>query len=112
LRRERERAEREAAEQERLRRERERAEREAIKKVDITITSDAIKEIDEEIKSFECPITNTTMKDPIITPREISFEKSAIKDCLNKHNICPVIDKSFNKKDLIRNIPIKNEITE
>ena len=112
--RERERAEREAAEQERLRRERERAEREAaeIKKVDITITSDAIKEIDEEIKSFECPITNTTMKDPIITPHEKSFEKSAIEDSLNKHNICPVTDKSLNKKDLIRNIPIKNEITE
>ena len=114
LRRERERAEREAAEQERLRRERERAEREAaeIKKVDITITSDAIKEIDEEIKSFECPITNTTMKDPIITPHEKSFEKSAIEDRLNKHNICPVTDKSLNKKDLIRNIPIKNAITE
>ena len=101
-------------EQERLRRERERAEREAaeIKKVDITITSDAIKEIDEEIKSFECPITNTTMKDPIITPHEKSFEKSAIEDSLNKHNICPVTEKSLNKKDLIRNIPIKNEITE
>ena len=52
------------------------------------------------------------MKDPIITPREISFEKSAIEDCLNKHNICPVTEKPLNKKDLIRNIPIKNEITE
>ena len=105
---------REAAERERLRRERERAEREAakIKKVDITITSDAIKEIDEEIKSFECPITNTTMKDPIITTREISFEKSAIEDWLNKHNTCPVTNKPLNKKDLIKNIPLKNAITE
>ena len=113
-RRKRERAERYAAEQERLRRERERAEREAakIKKVDITITSEYIKEIDEKIKSFVCPITNTIMKDPVITPHGISFEKSAIEDWLNKHNTCPVTNKPLNKKDLIKNIPLKNAITE
>ena len=62
-----------------------KVENKEIHKVDTTTTSDDIdeEEIAEEIKSFVCPITNTIMEDPVITPHGISYEKSAIEVWLN-----------------------------
>ena len=100
---------------EKEKKEEKKVENNKIKKVDTkTTTSDDIdeEEIAEEIKSFVCPITNTIMEDPVITPHGISYEKSAIEAWLNKHNTCPLTNKPLNKKDLIRNIALKNSITE
>ena len=84
------------------------------KTVDTQQTIDDIDEdeIAEEIKSFVCPITNAIMEDPVITPQGISYEKSAIEDWLKKHNKCPLTNKPLYKKDLIRNIALKNSIQE
>ena len=99
---------------EKEKKEEKKVENKEIKKIDTTTTSDDIdeEEIAEEIKSFVCPITNTIMEDPVITPHGISYEKSAIEAWLNKHNTCPLTNKPLNKKDLIRNIALKNSITE
>ena len=82
------------------------------KRVDTTTTLDDIDEEEIAFKSFVCPITNTIMEDPVISPDGISYEKSAIEAWLNKHNTCPLTNKPLNKKDLIGNIALKNSITE
>jgi hypothetical protein len=99
---------------EKEKKEEKKVENKEIKKVETTTTSDDIdeEEIAEEIKSFVCPITNTIMEDPVISPDGISYEKSAIEVWFNKHNTCLLTNKPLNKKDLIRNIELKNSITE
>jgi hypothetical protein len=67
---------------------------------------------DIEYQSFVCPITQELMRDPVITPHGISFERNAILDWISKNPICPFTKKPLRKDDLITNYALKSSIQE
>jgi hypothetical protein len=72
-----------------------------------TISSEEV-----EYQSFVCPITQDLMRDPVITPHGISFERSAIQDWISKNPNCPFTNKPLKKEDLVTNYALKNSIQE
>jgi len=72
-----------------------------------TISSEEV-----EYQSFVCPITQELMRDPVITPHGISFERNAIQDWINKNPSCPFTKKPLKKEDLVTNYALKNSIHE
>ena len=72
---------------------------------------------DEEIDvdgrdSFICPINQTLMEDPVITPYGTTYERSAILNWLQKNNTDPLTKKRLTKDMLITNYALRSAIQE
>lgn len=65
-----------------------------------------------EYESFLCPISQELMKDPVITPRGISYERVSILNWLKKSRECPITKTPLEEKDLITNYALKNAIDD
>ena len=62
--------------------------------------------------SFICPINQTIMSDPVITPYGTTYERSAILDWLKKNDTDPLTKKKLTEKMLITNYALKSAIEE
>ena len=60
--------------------------------------------------NFICPITQTTMVDPVICDDGITYERDAITQWLQTHNTSPVTRQFINSTHLISNIALRNTI--
>jgi hypothetical protein len=69
-------------------------------------------ENEAEYESFFCPICLELMKDPVITPQGISFERKAILDWLKKNSNCPITKAPLREVDLITNYALKCTIED
>lgn len=67
---------------------------------------------DEIPESFICPISGEIMKDPVITPSGISYERETIETWLKKKPVDPLSKKPLDVKDLIPNRSLKDTIQE
>lgn len=67
----------------------------------------AAKPDNEVPEDFYCPLTHEVMRDPVILPDKISYERKAIVEWLSKNNISPVSRKEFPK-----NLQVEELITE
>jgi hypothetical protein len=67
-------------------------------------------DIISENSTFECPITQEIMKDPVITPDGITYERAAIVAWINKNKNCPITRKPLKEEDLIPNYSLKQAI--
>ena len=82
-----------------------------LSKVTTATTKD--EEIDVDGKeSFVCPINQTIMEDPVITPYGTTYERSAILNWLKKHNTDPLTKKKLSKDMLITNYALRSAIQE
>lgn len=55
------------------------------------------------VSALLCPITLATMKDPVLAPDGYTYERSSIKQWLQKHGTSPQTRQRMNKKDLVPN---------
>ena len=62
--------------------------------------------------SFLCPINQTLMEDPVITPYGTTYERSAILNWLKKNNTDPLTKKKLSKEMLITNYALRSAIQE
>jgi hypothetical protein len=67
---------------------------------------------DPEYETFFCPICLEVMRDPVITPQGISFERKAIIKWLRKNDKCPITKASLKEHDLITNYALKGTIED
>lgn len=67
---------------------------------------------DEVPESFICPISGEIMKDPVITPTGVSYEKANIEAWLKKKEVDPLSKKRLTVNDLIPNRSLKEAIEE
>ena len=72
---------------------------------------------DEEIdvdgkESFVCPINQTLMEDPVITPYGTTYERSAILNWLKKSKTDPLTKKKLTADMLITNFALRDAIQE
>ena len=82
-----------------------------LSKVTTATTKD--EEIDVDGKeSFVCPINQTIMEDPVITPYGTTYERSAILNWLKKNNTDPLTKKKLSKDMLITNYALRSAIQE
>ena len=82
-----------------------------LSKVTTVTTKD--EEIDVDGKeSFVCPINQTIMEDPVITPYGTTYERSAILNWLKKNNTDPLTKKKLSKDMLITNYALRSAIQE
>lgn len=65
-----------------------------------------------EYESFFCPISQEIMKDPVITPKGISFDRESITSWLKRNNNCPITKTPLKEGDLITNYALKNTIDD
>ena len=75
-------------------------------------TNDSLEDTTDEANegSFICPISQQIMKDPVITPHGITYERSSIESWIDKKSTCPITRKPLKKIDLIPNYSLKNAI--
>ena len=66
----------------------------------------------EEYESFLCPISLEIMKDPVMSPHGITFERSNIENWLINNDTCPITKKALKITDLISNFTLKGAIRE
>ena len=66
----------------------------------------------EVIESMICPINQTIMNDPVVTPYGITYERSAIEEWLKKNNTDPIAKKPLTKEMLVTNYALKSVIKE
>ena len=62
--------------------------------------------------SFICPINQTLMNDPVITPYGTTYERAAILNWLKKNNTDPLTKKRLTKDMLITNYALRSAIQE
>ena len=62
--------------------------------------------------SFICPINQTLMEDPVITPYGTTYERSAILNWLKRNKTDPLTKKSLSKEMLITNYALRSAIQE
>jgi CBS domain-containing protein len=70
----------------------------------------AVKLDAEDLQHFQCPLTLEVMRNPVVTVDGHSFEESAIKLWLQKHDTSPMTNKVLESKILIPNISLKAAI--
>ena len=63
-------------------------------------------------QSFICPINQTIMTDPVITPYGTTYERSAIENWLDSHDTDPLTKKKLTKDMLVTNYALKAAIQE
>eukprot|EP01006_Ploeotia_vitrea_P027334 TRINITY_DN60179_c0_g1_i1.p1 TRINITY_DN60179_c0_g1~~TRINITY_DN60179_c0_g1_i1.p1 ORF type:complete len:420 (+),score=56.29 TRINITY_DN60179_c0_g1_i1:40-1299(+) len=61
---------------------------------------------------FICPITQDVMRDPVMTPQGINFERETIQQWLEKHKECPMTREPLTVAQLFPNRSLKEEIEE
>ena len=66
----------------------------------------------EDLKSFQCPITHTIMRDPVKTKYGHSFEKEAIEEWLKKDAKCPITRQPLGVEDIFADYTLKSAIDE
>ncbi len=66
----------------------------------------------EVIESMICPINQTIMNDPVVTPYGITYERSAIEDWLKNNDTDPIAKKHLTKDMLVTNYALKSVIKE
>jgi len=66
----------------------------------------------DQYESFLCPIGQEIMKDPVITPLGISYERNRILMWLRNHKTCPITKAPLSSSELIPNLSLKNAIEE
>jgi|GEM_PF-3756442 len=73
-----------------------------------------IEKTHQEMKNFKCPITLSTMMDPVITPCGHSFERFAIiQHCASRaHPTCPTCRNPIDTKELTPNRNLRNAIEQ
>ena len=62
--------------------------------------------------NFICPITQDTMKDPVICEDGISYERVSIQEWFLSHNTSPVTRQIIHSTNLIPNIALRNTIQD
>ena len=62
--------------------------------------------------SFICPINQTLMTDPVITPYGTTYERSSILSWLKNHDTDPLTKKRLTKEMLITNYALRSAIQE
>ena len=62
--------------------------------------------------SFICPINQTLMEDPVITPYGTTYERSAILNWLKRNKTDPLTKKALSKEMLITNYALRSAIQE
>ena len=62
--------------------------------------------------SFICPINQTIMTDPVITPYGTTYERSAILNWLKKNKTDPLTKKKLTADMLITNFALRDAIQE
>ena len=93
--------------------EKEESNNNSIKCSKINTTSTKDEEIDVDGRdSFICPINQTLMEDPVITPYGTTYERSAILNWLKKHDTDPLTKKRLTKDMLITNYALRSAIQE
>ena len=65
---------------------------------------------EEIVESFLCPISLEIMKDPVITPDGISFDRESIVDWLKDHDTCPITKRPLSVSNLTSNKILKSII--
>ncbi len=73
---------------------------------------DSITDSDVEYESFFCPISQEIMKDPVITPGGVSYDRKSICDWLKKNKTCPLTKTNLCENDLITNYALKCTIED
>lgn len=63
-------------------------------------------------KEFICPITQEVMKDPVIGPDGMTYEKEAIVNWLKKHKASPITRQPMDPSQLVPNRALKSTIEE
>lgn len=58
-----------------------------------------------------CPITYKLMKEPVITPQGISFERAAIVSWIERHGNNPITLEELSVADLVPNLALRDEIS-
>jgi STIP1 family protein 1 len=86
--------------------------REQIKKKNEKSTPEQETLNEAEYESFFCPISQEIMKDPVITPQGISFDRQSILEWLKRDNKCPITKMALKESDLITNYALKNTIDD
>ena len=66
--------------------------------------------LDEIEENLKCPITQSIMNYPVITPSGITYERSDITRWLTTNHIDPVNRRQLSNEQLVNNIAIKNII--
>mmetsp|Transcript_33852 Transcript_33852/g.35157 ORF Transcript_33852/g.35157 Transcript_33852/m.35157 type:complete len:150 (-) Transcript_33852:309-758(-) len=61
---------------------------------------------------FFCPISHELMRDPVVTPHGISFERKSIENHLKAKSNCPITKKELKKEQLSPNNCLKQLIEE
>lgn len=67
---------------------------------------------DEVPDSFICPISGEIMKDPVITPSGVSYDRANIEAWLKKKEIDPLTKKPLTVNDLVPNRGLKEAIEQ
>jgi hypothetical protein len=80
-----------------------------------TLATEEYYEEEVEVDSnhpFICPITLQIMKDPVVTPQGLCFERQAIMEWLEKSQTCPITHQPLSFHQLITCYSLKNAIEE
>ena len=60
-----------------------------------------------------CPITHSILKDPVVIPSGVSYERESIEEWINNHQSDPYnLSKNTTKEQIYKNVALKNEIEE
>ena len=60
-----------------------------------------------------CPITHSILKDPVVIPSGVSYERESIEEWINNHQSDPYnLSKNTTKEQIYKNVALKNVIEE
>ena len=65
-----------------------------------------------QIDAFFCPLTGEVMRDPVMTPHGLCFEKKAIKHYISQHGKCPLTGETLAKHELKTCFTMRDAIQE
>merc|ERR1712187_202030 len=63
-----------------------------------------------EPNEFMCPITQATMRDPVVAADGNSYEREAIEKLFERSNVSPLTNQPFKHKELVPNNALKQLI--
>ena len=69
-------------------------------------------EDDKVYQTMMCPISQTLMNDPVVTPYGISYERNSIEEWLKNHDTDPMTHQHLTKDMLVTNYTLKSIIKD
>jgi hypothetical protein len=75
-------------------------------------TGNSTKNGEEQYETFFCPISGEIMKDPVITPHGITYDRQSILGWLSRNNTCPVTRNPLKDTELIPNYALRQTIDD